>query len=59
MLDPEIPPRDIFRLILKQTDLRKEDGDIVLDSFAENALEAAIQFRDKDQWGKVTALWSR
>ena len=55
VVDPEIPPR--YFKIDPETN-RPEDGswDMVMDSYAENALEAAIQFRDKIDGAKVTAL---
>jgi len=55
VLDPEITPR--YFEIDPETN-RPEDGsgDMVMDSFAENALELAIQLRDRTPGATVTAL---
>lgn len=55
VLDPELPPR--YFKIDPETN-RPEDGgsDMVMDSYAENALETAIQLRDHLGDSKVTAL---
>lgn len=55
ILDPEVPPRE-FR-IDPQTNRPVQGGTrLVMDSYAENALEMAIQLRDKHPGSKVTAL---
>ena len=53
--DPEITPRH-FKLDPKTNRPENIDTDLVLDSFAENALELAIQLRDKTPGATVTAL---
>ncbi|WP_342430731.1 electron transfer flavoprotein subunit beta/FixA family protein [Neobacillus sp. FSL H8-0543] len=55
VLDPEISPR-YFKIDPKTN--RPEDGssDMVMDSYAENALETAIQLRDSVEGATVTAL---
>ncbi|KKK39143.1 hypothetical protein WQ57_05045 [Mesobacillus campisalis] len=55
VLDPELPPR--YFKIDPETN-RPDDGvaDMVMDSYAENALETAIQLRDKIGGATVTAL---
>jgi electron transfer flavoprotein beta subunit len=55
VLDPEITPR-YFQIDPKTNRPVNEDSDMVLDSFAENALELAIQLRDKTPGATVTAL---
>ncbi|MDQ0257133.1 electron transfer flavoprotein beta subunit [Evansella vedderi] len=54
VLDPEIPPK--YFKIDPETNRPEDDGDMVMDSYAENALEAAIQLRDSVEEAKVTAL---
>ncbi|MEH7414154.1 electron transfer flavoprotein subunit beta/FixA family protein [Neobacillus drentensis] len=53
--DPEITPRH-FKIDPKTNRPDNGDADMVLDSFAENALELAIQVRDKTPGAVVTAL---
>ncbi len=53
--DPEITPR-YFKIDPKTNRPENADTDMVLDSFAENALELAIQLRDKTPGATVTAL---
>jgi electron transfer flavoprotein beta subunit len=55
VLDPEITPR-YFQIDSTTNRPMNEDSDLVLDSFAENALELAIQLRDKTPGSTVTAL---
>ncbi|MCQ6279081.1 electron transfer flavoprotein subunit beta/FixA family protein [Bacillus sp. EB600] len=55
VLDPEITPR-YFKIDPETNRPVNEDSDMVLDSFAENALELAIQLRDKTPGATVTAL---
>jgi len=55
VLDPEITPR-YFQINPKTNRPDSGDSDMVLDSFAENALELAIQLRDKTPGATVTAI---
>ncbi|ETI68822.1 electron transfer flavoprotein alpha/beta-subunit [Neobacillus vireti LMG 21834] len=55
VLDPEITPRN-FEINPVTYRPNVSDSDMVLDSFAENALELAIQLRDKTPGATVTAL---
>ncbi|WP_144549176.1 electron transfer flavoprotein subunit beta/FixA family protein [Bacillus sp. X1(2014)] len=55
VLDPEITPR-YFQINPKTNRPDNGDSDMVLDSFAENALELAIQLRDKTPGATVTAI---
>ena len=55
VLDPEITPR-YFQIDPETNRPDNGDSDMVLDSFAENALELAIQLRDKTPGASVTAL---
>ncbi|MFK9095021.1 electron transfer flavoprotein subunit beta/FixA family protein [Bacillus salipaludis] len=55
VLDPEITPR-YFQIDPETNRPENGDADMVLDSFAENALELAIQLRDKTPGATVTAL---
>lgn len=55
VLDPEITPR-YFQINPETNRPDHSDSDMVLDSFAENALELAIQLRDKTPGASVTAL---
>lgn len=55
VLDPEITPQ-FFQIDPQTNRPVKESSDMVLDSFAENALELAIQLRDKTPGATVTAL---
>jgi len=55
VLDPEITPR-YFQIDSKTNRPEIGDADMVLDSFAENALELAIQLRDKIPGATVTAI---
>jgi electron transfer flavoprotein beta subunit len=55
VIDPEITPR-YFKLDPETNRPDNSDTDLVLDSFAENALELAIQIRDKIPGSTVTAL---
>jgi electron transfer flavoprotein beta subunit len=55
VLDPEIIPR-YFKINPETNRPENSDSDLVLDSFAENALELAIQLRDKTPGSTVTAL---
>jgi electron transfer flavoprotein beta subunit len=55
VFDHEITPRH-FQIDAKTNRPVTGDNDLVLDSFAENALELAIQLRDKTHGATVTAL---
>jgi len=55
VLDPEITPR-YFQIDPVTNRPDNGDSDMVLDSFAENALELAIQLRDKTPGATVTAI---
>ncbi|TDL72480.1 electron transfer flavoprotein beta subunit/FixA family protein [Rhodococcus qingshengii] len=55
VLDPEITPR-YFQIDPNTNRPETGDTDMVLDSFAENALELAIQLRDKNPGATVTAI---
>ena len=55
VVDPEIPPR-YFKMDPATNRPEEGSGDMVMDSYAENALEAAIQLRDKIDGAMVTAL---
>src|SRR3954465_10316977 len=55
VIDPEITPR-YFNIDPETNRPDNSDTDLVLDSFAENALELAIQIRDKIPGSTVTAL---
>lgn len=55
VLDPEITPR-YFQIDPETNRPENGDSDMVLDSFAENALELAIQLRDKTPGATVTAI---
>lgn len=55
ILDPEIPPRD-FRIDAGSNRPVQGGAKLVLDSYAENALETAIQLRDSTPGARVTAI---
>ncbi|MCM3767800.1 electron transfer flavoprotein subunit beta/FixA family protein [Neobacillus niacini] len=55
VLDPEITPR-YFKLDPVTNRPDTSESDLVLDSFAENALELAIQLRDKTLGATVSAI---
>src|SRR3954469_19560295 len=55
VIDPEITPR-YFNIDSETNRPDNSDTDLVIDSFAENALELAIQIRDKIPGATVTAL---
>jgi electron transfer flavoprotein beta subunit len=54
ILDPEIPARD-FRIDPEKKQAVRGAADLVVNIFCENALETALQFRDRSG-GKITAL---
>lgn len=55
ILDPEIPPRE-FRLDPQTGHPVQGVAPLVMDNYATNALETAIQLRDKTPGAKVTAI---
>lgn len=55
VLDPELPPR-YFKLDPETNRPEDSGSDMVMDSYAENALETAIQLRDEIDGSKVTAV---
>jgi electron transfer flavoprotein beta subunit len=55
VVDPEITPR-YFKIDPETNRPVDGDSDMVMDSYAENALEMAIQLRDKIEDATVTAL---
>ncbi len=55
VIDPEIPPR-YFKIDPETNRPDDISSDMVMDSYAENALETAIQLRDKVEDATVTAL---
>lgn len=54
ILDPEIPPRD-FRIDAAAKEAAKGSAKLVTNVFCENALETALQLRDK-HGGEITTL---
>lgn len=54
-LDPEVPPKD-FRIDPATKKPIQGNAKMVLDSYGENALEVAIQLREKLGAGKVTVI---
>src|SRR6266545_6799737 len=54
ILDPEIPARD-FRIHAQRKEAERGAASLVTNIFCENALESALQFRDR-AGGKITAL---
>ena len=54
ILDPEIPPRD-FRVDTQRMEAQRGSAGLVMNIFCANALETALQFRDRSG-GKLTAL---
>lgn len=55
ILDPEIPARD-FRVDVARREAQRGSANLVTNIFCENALETALQFRDKAGGGKITVL---
>jgi electron transfer flavoprotein beta subunit len=56
ILDPEIPARD-FRIDSARKEAERGSADVVANIFCENALETALQFREKSAPGsRITAL---
>jgi electron transfer flavoprotein beta subunit len=55
ILDPEVPARD-FRIDRSKREAECGSGKLVTNIFCENALETALQFRERAGNGKITAL---
>jgi electron transfer flavoprotein beta subunit len=55
ILDPEIPARD-FRINTKKREAERGAANLVIDTFSENALETALQVRDRAAGSKITVL---
>ena len=55
ILDPEVPARD-FRVDAARREADPGSANLVTNIFCENALETALQFRDKSGGGTITAL---
>jgi electron transfer flavoprotein beta subunit len=55
ILDPEVPARD-FRIDTERREADRGSADLVTNIFCENALETALQFRERAGGGTITAL---
>lgn len=55
ILDPEVPARD-FRIDAERREADRGSADLVTNIFCENALETALQFRERAGGGTITAL---
>src|SRR5512141_3496727 len=55
ILDPEVPARD-FRIDAARKEAERGSANLVTNIFCENALETALQFRDRAGDSKITAL---
>jgi len=55
ILDPEIPARD-FRIDPARKEAERGSASLVTNIFCENALETALQFRERAGGGKITAI---
>ena len=55
ILDPEVPARD-FRLDAARKEAEQGSASLVTNIFCENALETALQFRERAGGGTITAL---
>lgn len=55
ILDPEIPARD-FRVDPARTEAERGSANLVTNIFCENALETALQLRERTGSGKITVL---
>jgi electron transfer flavoprotein beta subunit len=55
ILDPEIPARD-FRIDPSRKEAERGSAELVTNIFCENALETALQFRDRTPGARITAL---
>ena len=55
ILDPEVPARD-FRVDTVRREAERGSANLVTNIFCENALETALQFRERVPGAKITAL---
>ena len=55
ILDPEVPARD-FRIDAGRREAERGSASLVTNIFCENALETALQFRERAGTGTITAL---
>jgi len=55
ILDPEVPARD-FRVDTVRREAERGSANLVTNIFCENALETALQFRERAPGAKITAL---
>src|SRR5512135_1428276 len=55
ILDPEIPARD-FRIDAGRREAARGSANLVTNIFCENALETALQFRDRGNEAKITVI---
>ena len=55
ILDPEVPARD-FRIDAARKEAERGSASLVANIFCENALETALQFRDRSGGGRITVL---
>ncbi len=55
ILDPEVPARD-FRIDREKREAERGAGNLVTNIFCENALETALQFRERTGPAKIAAL---
>jgi len=55
ILDPEVPARD-FRIDPVRKEAERGSANLVANIFCENALETALQFRDRSGGGRITVL---
>ncbi len=55
VLDPDLPARD-FKINRERLEAERGGANLVTNIFCENALETALQLREKSGGGKVTAL---
>ncbi len=55
ILDPEIPARD-FRVDAATLQAERGSANLVTNIFCENALETALQLRERNGAGKITVL---
>src|SRR5215510_15650288 len=55
ILDPEIPARE-FRVSAARREAERGNANLITNIFCENALETALQFRERLGDGKITVL---
>ena len=55
ILDPEVPARD-FRIDAARKEAERGSASLVTNIFCENALETALQLRERAGAGRITAL---